>query len=234
MNAPAPASPAWSPAADTQLTCWASAWIVAAPVRPGRYTLTARFCSGSTCMTTGSLRTCAPAGIRTDALPPKVTGWIVPGTTAAPRPASATVTWPTCSGDTPKALVSSSLIELPPTLVKTTSRTVWLAKPTAATVRGVAPCGLALQLVTQASPRRAATAGREGAKTAMAATRTSRTARPGSTRRTSRAAFLRPVQLAASMVSPHPDPASGEAPFPPSAHTGSYVIFRQLGSHYHQ
>ena len=92
VKAPDPASAAWSPAADTQLTCWASEWYVARPVRPGRYTLTARSCSADTCMPTGSLRTCAPAGIRTDALPRKVTGWIVPGTTSAPRAASATVT----------------------------------------------------------------------------------------------------------------------------------------------
>ena len=161
-------------------------------------------------MPTGSLRTCAPAGIRTDALPPKVTGWIVPGTASAPRPATATVTWPTCSGDRPKALVSSSLIGSPPTLVKMMSRTVWLSKPTAATVPGMACCGLALQLVTQLSPRRAAAAGRETAKTAMAATRTSKTAAPGSPRRMRRLPFRRPVQLVASMVSPHSHPEAAK------------------------
>ena len=69
VNAPASESAAWSPAADTQLTCWASEWNVAAAVWPGRYTLTARSCSGDTRMATGSVRICAPAGIWNDALP---------------------------------------------------------------------------------------------------------------------------------------------------------------------
>ena len=173
-------------------------------------------------MPTGSLRTCAPAGIRTDALPPKVTGWIVPGTAAAPRPATATVTCPTCSGAVPKAFVSSSRIGSPPTLVKMMSRTVWLSKPAAATVPGMAPCGLALQPVTQLSPRRAAAARRETAKTAMTTTRTSKTAAPGNPGLISRVPFRWPVQLVAIMVSP--------SPIPPSAHTGSYVIFSRPGN----
>ena len=86
--------------------------------------LTASSCMADTCMPTGSLRTCSPAGIRTDALPPKLTGWIVPATTPAPRSATATVTRPTCSGDRPKAFVSSSRIMLPPTLGTMMSRTV--------------------------------------------------------------------------------------------------------------
>ena len=86
--------------------------------------LTARSCNADTRMPTGSLRTSAPAGIRTDTRPPKLTGWMVPGITPAPRSATATVTRPTCSGDRPKALVSSSRIVLPPTLGKMMSRTV--------------------------------------------------------------------------------------------------------------
>src|SRR5271165_5728921 len=152
VNAPASESAVWSPASDTQLTSWAYGWTVAVPVRPGRYTLTARSCSARARMATGSLSTCTPGGIWTDALPPKVTGWIVPGATAAPGPATATVTWPTRSGEAPKALVSSSRIGSPPTLLKMTSRTVWLSKPATVSVSCAATCGLALQLVTQPSP----------------------------------------------------------------------------------
>jgi hypothetical protein len=68
-------------------------------------------------MPTGSLRTCAPGGIRTDARPSNITGWIVPGTTAAPRAACATVTWPMRSGEVPKAFVSLTRIRFPPALV---------------------------------------------------------------------------------------------------------------------
>ena len=67
-------------------------------------------------MPTGSLRTCSPAGIRTDRRPPKLTGWMLPGTTPAPRPATPTVTRPTSSSERPKAFVSSSRIVFPPTL----------------------------------------------------------------------------------------------------------------------
>jgi hypothetical protein len=86
--------------------------------------LTASSCRADTCMLTGSLRTCSPTGIRTDTLPPKLTGWMLPETTPAPRPATATVTRPISSGDRPKALVSSSRIVFPPTLGKMMSRTV--------------------------------------------------------------------------------------------------------------
>ena len=124
VKAPASASPAWSPVSDTQLTCCASEWMVAAPVWPGRYTLTARSCSGATRIATGSLSTCAPGGIWNEALPPTVTRWIVPGATAAPEPATATVTSPTCSGVVPKTFVSTRRTRAPPALVNTMLRTV--------------------------------------------------------------------------------------------------------------
>ena len=41
----------------------------------------------------------------------------VPGTTAAPRAACATVTWPMRSGEVPKAFVSLTRIRFPPALV---------------------------------------------------------------------------------------------------------------------
>ena len=75
-------------------------------------------------MLTGSLRTSLTGRDPTGGLPPKATGWIVPGTAEAPRPASATVTWPIRRAEVPKALVSSSRIRSPPTLGKTMSRTV--------------------------------------------------------------------------------------------------------------
>ncbi len=114
----------------------------------------------------------------------------MPGATAAPRPATATVTWPTRSGEVPNWFVSSSRIRLPPTLLQMMSRTVWLSKPKAASVSGVLTCGLALQLVTQTSPPdpcRAAAAGRKSAKTATRAARTSKTTVPASPRWISRA-----------------------------------------------
>ena len=111
----------------------------------------------------------------------------MPGSTAASGPATATVTWPMRSGAAPKTFVSSSRIGSPPTLLEMISRIVWSSKPTAASVSGAATCGLALQLVTQASsPCRAAAAGRESAKTAIVAATTSRTTVPSSPSRISR------------------------------------------------
>ncbi len=100
-------------------------------------------------MRIGSLSASAPGGISNEVLPPTVTGWTVPGTTAAPEPATATVTWPISSGIVPNTFVSTSRTESPPALVNTMLRTVWLLKPVAARVPGVATWGLALQLVTQ-------------------------------------------------------------------------------------
>ena len=127
----------------------------------------------------------------------------MPGNTAAPGPATATVTWPTRSGEAPKTFVSSSRIGSPPTLVKMMSRIVWFSKPAAASVWGAATCGLALQLVTQPSPPdpcRAAAAGRESAKRAIVTARISSTAAPSSPSRIGRVAFRRPIRLAAIKV----------------------------------
>src|SRR6516164_7988490 len=146
-------------------------------------------------MPTGSLRTCWPGGIRTDGRPPNVTGWIVPGTTEAPWPARAAVTWPTCRAEVPKTLVSTSRTRSPPTLGKMISRSVWSSKPAAASEPGTAVCGLALQLVIQV-PRRSAAAGRDEAKTAIVAARTSRARATGNPSRISRPARRRPVPVA--------------------------------------
>ena len=212
VNAAAAAAAAWSPSAS-QVSCWASEWSVAGPVRSGRYTLTARSSSGSTRMATGSLRSCAPAGITTDVLPPNVTGRTWPSTAADPGSrgsASATVTRPTRKGVVPKTFVSSRRIGSPPALAKMTSRTVWSSKPRAASVPGPAACGLALQLVIQPSaPDRAAAAGREAAMMVRLTATTSRAAAAGSARRISRDAF----RLAGLMgVSSLRSPASDETP----------------------
>src|SRR6516164_8628862 len=120
--------------------------------------LMARLVSGGTAIRAGSLRACASGRIVTPLLPPNVSTCVVPGTSVAPGPATATSTWPTRSGAAPKLLLIVTRAALPPTLVKTMSRTVWLRKPAADMSPGTRPAGvagdgLAPQLATQCMPR---------------------------------------------------------------------------------
>ena len=95
----------------------------------GRYTLTARVLQRRHRHGHRIAENLRADRISNDARPSNVTWWIVPGATAAPGPATATVTWPTRSGEVPNWFVSSSRIRLPPTLLQMMSRTVWLSKP---------------------------------------------------------------------------------------------------------
>ena len=81
-------------------------------------------------------------------------------------------------------------VEIPPGL-----RAAALQRAMTFDSRGTAVCGLALQLVIQV-PRRSAAAGRDDAKTAIVAARTSRARATGNPSRISRPARRRPVPVA--------------------------------------
>ncbi len=78
----------------------------------------------------------------------------MPGTSWAPVSGMPTLTRPTVRVRLPNALLSRIRIWLPPTLVNTMLRTVWLLNPAFPGFgsSGVGACGLAAQVVTQPGP----------------------------------------------------------------------------------
>ena len=179
-----------SPGAEMKLSCWASKWFVAGPLGPGTNTLTARSWSAGTAIATGSLSASAPGGITTPGAPANVSARSVPARAAAPDPARPIDALPTASACVPKLFVSRTRTRSPPTLVKTTSRTVWPLTPVAdwQTRPGkgeAAPTtGLAPHVPIQLPPSRPNTLGRGDAAVAgrtvkaIALTATSTTAEP--------------------------------------------------------
>ena len=79
---------------------------------------------------------------------------MVPGTSWAPVSGMPTLTRPTVTARLPNVLLSRIRIWLPPTLVNTMLRTVWLLNPALPGFgnSGVGACGLVAQVVTQPGP----------------------------------------------------------------------------------
>jgi hypothetical protein len=91
-----------------------------------RATLIARFCWAANSPGSGSLRTSAPGGTVIESRPLKVTCRLVPGTTVAPDSWRPTVTRPNVTGRVPKTFDKETRKPVPPMLVRTMLRTVWL------------------------------------------------------------------------------------------------------------
>ena len=106
--------------------------------------------SGETDIGMGSLSTSSPTGTTTEWLLLNVTGNAGPARLPS-LATSPTLAWPTSSGRVPNTLLSRIRTSLPPTLVKTTLRTVLSPKPTYALLMTsrVALIGAAAQVSTQ-------------------------------------------------------------------------------------
>ena len=140
-------------------------------------------------MPTGSLRTSLPAGIRTDTLPPKLTGWMLPGDHSRAQ-ARHRDRHPADLQRRP----AEGIGQLEPDRVAADAGEDDVAdrlivEAGLPSVPGMGSCGLALQLVTQSYPLRAAAAGRDAVTAAMVAARTSSAMAPGSPRWISQAAL---------------------------------------------
>ena len=189
MNAFPPASAAWSPAVDTQLTCWASAWNVALPVGPAGRCSPPVPAGPTTCMPTGSLRTSSPAGsgsIRCRRISPG-------GCCRGPPPRPGPPPRLRHPADLQRRL-AEGIRQLEPDHVAADAGVddvadrLIIETGDAPSVPGMGSCGAALQLVTQSYPLRSATAGWDAVTAAMVAARTSSAMAAGSPKWISRVA----------------------------------------------
>ena len=96
------------------------------PRSPGTKRSIARSDSGASARSTGSLTSVAPARIDAVGAPPNVSRFDDAATIEASLSRSATLAAPISIGAVPNALLSTTRTRLPPMLVRTTWRSVWL------------------------------------------------------------------------------------------------------------